>query len=120
MKVYSDILTEQDLRVALAEAVNTCTPGHCGFERLAPLPRPRLRSRGWDVLLHRAGGRPFNTGKRGSEYSERTGAGAASWDDYGRWLAALYELDPAMRAGYYLSRENFHLSTDGKYRPVTA
>jgi hypothetical protein len=119
MKVYSDKLTEQDLRVTLSTAVNTYVPGHCGFEKFEHLARPRLASRGWDVLLYRAGSRrPFATGRHGA--GDR---GAARYDDYGLWLAALYDLDPDMqvRGQYpYKGRDDFHRATEGKFRAVTA
>ncbi len=41
---------------------------------------------------------------------------AASYDEWGEWLAALFEVDPGMIAGQYKGRDDFHRQTEGKYR----
>lgn len=44
------------------------------------------------------------------------GAGfAASWADWGHFLAALFELDPSAKAGPYTGREDFHVQTRGEF-----
>jgi hypothetical protein len=40
---------------------------------------------------------------------------AASWDDWGRFFAAVFAIDPSARCGPYNGREDFHTKTDGKY-----
>jgi hypothetical protein len=106
MKIYSDVLLTADFTTAL--------PGSAFyFEHLRPLEKVRLRQRGWEVLMGRAGSRrTFNSGQFGAE-----GQGAASWDEWGTFLAALYEKDPEMRAGPYKSRADFHRETSRKYVP---
>ena len=120
MKIYSNTLTSGDLNAAIS-AANQHTQrdpdnpfhGSIGFERCRSLARPRVRARGWDVLLHRTGSTMhFNTGMHGAGED-----GAASWDDWGWFLAALYEQDPGMRAAYYTSAEDFHRSTGNAFRP---
>lgn len=120
MKIYSDVLDYQDLHRALVTAETAPGERLLYFERYDNLPRPRLRKRGWSVLLGRMGSRRrFNTGCYGA--GER---GAASRDDWGRFLAALYERDPDMRAGNgdgYTSRDDFHTKTGRRYlEAVTA
>lgn len=108
MKVYSDgsILNDGGLAAALPRGVT--------LDTLRPITRPRVRRFGWLVRLYRAGSRrAFNTGKHGA--GDR---GAATWDDYGAWIARLYDRDPLARIGPYTSRENFHEATHGKYAPI--
>jgi hypothetical protein len=105
MRIYTEnIITGADMYNSLA-----AVPG-LGFEHYAPLPRPRLAARGWDILLRRAGSsRHFNSGQRGAGDE-----GAASWADYGWFLAALYAIDPTMKVrggGNYDSADDFHAQT---------
>lgn len=106
MKIYSDTLVTADFDPAV--------PGkEFYFEHLRPLEKVLLRERGWEVLIGRAGSkRSFNSGQYGAE-----GQGAASWDEWGTFLATLYEKDPEMRAGPYKSRAHFHESTNRQYVP---
>jgi hypothetical protein len=107
MKFYSDTLTPEDFRAALSVAAGL------GLEEFTPLTRPKLRRHGWNLRLSRAGSRrPFSSGQSGA-----TGAGAASWADYGWFIAALYKRDPGMQAGSYKDRDDFHAKTEGAFRP---
>jgi hypothetical protein len=111
MKIYSDTLVTLDIGYVAHNDT------HVGIKCCEPLKAPRLRKQGWNVRLYRIGSRRhFNTGRYGSSGE----TGAASWDDYGHFLAALYEADPAMRAGPYTSREHFHQATHGTYLPANA
>lgn len=120
MKIYSNVLTGADLDAAI-RAANEHTPrrdvdpfyGIIGFERCRELSRTRIRARGWDVLLYRIGSTAhFNTGQYGAGEE-----GAASWDDWGWFLAGLYRHDPVMRAGYYNGEADFHRATRNGFRP---
>jgi hypothetical protein len=108
VKIYSDKLTPGNLTAA-----TRVVPG-LGFENFQPLPRPKLASAGWDILLCRAGSnRTFNSGQRGAG-----GEGAASWADYGWFLAELYKTDPDMKvraAANYDSGADFHHKTRGSF-----
>lgn len=110
MRIYSDgdILKDGGMTAAL--------PAGIGFETFKPmLGTPRVRRFAWDVRLTREGSRrAFNTGKHGASRDR----GAASWDDYGVWIARLYDRDPLARIGPYSSRENFHAKTHGNYAPI--
>lgn len=108
MKVYSD----RDLELDILNAMEWPVYGSC-----SPLGgRLRVRRYGWDVELHSMeSNRYHNSGTHGAntESSHR----AASYTDYGRFIAALYEVDPCARIGrQYDSREEFHEATGGKFR----
>ena len=111
MKIYSDTLSGADLDAATS-AASEHAGAPVGFERYRELARPRIRARGWDILLYRTGSRMhFNTGQHGAGED-----GAASWDDWGWFLAELYGRDPGMRAAHYSSAAAFHEATGGRYR----
>jgi hypothetical protein len=100
MKVYSDILTREDLYVALPADV------YADVRNI----NTRKRARGWEVHLEGLGAR--HTRKRNSG---NYGAGhemAATWDDHGVWMAALYEIDPLAQIACYSDRDNFYESTE--------
>ena len=40
---------------------------------------------------------------------------AATWDDWGQYLANLYRMDGTMIAGPYKGRDHFHAVTNNKY-----
>jgi hypothetical protein len=108
MKFYSNTLTEADFYSAL-----TRTPDPVYMESFEPLNRPQIRTRGWNVLIGRDGShRPFATGTRGA--GDR---GAATWDDWGRYLAVLFDMDPDLQvpSAKYAGRASFHARTQGAY-----
>lgn len=108
MKIYSDILTTADFTPCLPDS-------RFYFEHLRPLEKVLLRARGWEVLIGRQGSRRrFNTGTHGAGCE-----GAATHDEWGEFLAALYEKDPDMRAGHYRSKGDFHATTGNRYVPWT-
>lgn len=107
MKIYSDTITRSS---EMTSALATVPGLH--FARVTGISRPRVRKHGWDIQLGREGSRrQFNSGSHGASGE----TGAASWDDYGNFLAALFELDPHIRAGYYDGRTNFHQRTRFRY-----
>jgi hypothetical protein len=120
MKIYSNVLTGGDLSAAIRTAnehsgrmAGDPFAGSIGFERYRELARPRIRARGWDVLLYRIGSTMhFNSGKYGAGEQ-----GAASWDDWGWFLAELFRRDPVMRAAYYDGEADFHRATRNGFRP---
>jgi hypothetical protein len=104
VKLYSDTLTGADLNDALPRGV--------GIETLS-IGRPRNAARGWTVRLYCYGNRRLrNSGRHGAESQ---GPPAASWDQHGEWMAALYDRDPHARIGPYTGRDDFHTKTDGAY-----
>jgi hypothetical protein len=103
VKIYSDKLTPGNLTAAAR-----IVPG-LGFENFRPLPRPRLARAGWDILLYRSGSHQGFAKGYGSH-----GHGAASWADYGWFLAGLYEADPDMKvraSANYDGAADFHRQT---------
>ncbi len=73
----------------------------------------RKRDHAFEVALRGYGARHtrhVNTGQRGAgdEY-------AATYSDWGHWLAKLFEKDPRMIAGQYASRADFHTQTERLY-----
>lgn len=102
MRVYGDTLTASDLRAAV--------PDGCVLE-LVTIDAPRTRARGWNVKLRRPGSSRFtNSGRYGAGE-----LGAASWDDYGVWIARLYAIDEGARIAHYDGRADFERQTDGAY-----
>ena len=107
MKIYSETLTEADLRKA--------PPAGTSLTKVEAVSAPRPRTHAWKVQLGRAGSRrPFNSGTFGAD-----GEGAASWDDWGWFLSALYQRDPQMIAGgtgLYKDAGDFHAKTHDTFR----
>lgn len=107
MKVYSDVLTGPDLLRAV--------PRGCQLE-LVTIRSPRVRARGWVVRLSRPSSRRhFNTGQYGAG-----DFGAASWDDHGVWMAALFAIDPSARLAHWDGVEAFTEGTHGAYQAVAS
>ncbi len=104
MKVYSDILTREDLFAALPSDV------YADVRNI----NTRKRARGWEVHLEGLGGR--HTRRRNSGRYGATGQGgmAATWDDHGVWMAALYEIDPLAQIACYRDRDDFYESTENE------
>lgn len=104
MKVYSDKLTRADLYGAL--------PGPSLYLEATEIRGARVRSRGWTVRLEalRGAGRFRNSGQYGAESTR-----AATWDEHGEWMAALFAIDPDARIAVYDGRAEFERVTKGEY-----
>jgi hypothetical protein len=59
---------------------------------------PRSYSRGYEFFCESFDGRYARNGRGGR---------AASWTDYGRFMALLYKLDPQARISFYTDATNF-------------
>lgn len=77
----------------------------------------RTHARRLDVRLE-------GTGERHTRWANGNPHGRADWkaatrDDWGHFLAALYDADPSMRCvdTGYTSRTSFHVATKGRYNP---
>lgn len=100
MKIHSDTLTINDLHRATS-------PGSfwiCDYQRESS----RSRAEGWKVYL--TGSSPYAQNSHG----KRSG-NAATYDEWGVFLARLYALDTRMIAGPYKGVEDFNRQTEGKY-----
>jgi hypothetical protein len=100
MRLHTDLLTASDLYRALPSCVE-----------LDEIQRgSRSRDHAFEVALIGRGTRHTrrrNTGQRGADgYSY-----AATWSDWGRWLAALFTIDPHAIAGHYNGAADFHAKT---------
>ena len=107
MKLYSDTLDSQRLAAAArAEGL---------YLELASMSRPRKRARGWTVRLSNPSSRRHrNSGTHGAATWELDPP--ASWDDHGRWMARLYDLDPGMVVAEYDGAADFHRATRGAFK----
>ena len=99
MRIHTS-LTEQDIRAAGRLA-------GVEFERLT-VHGSRKRPRAFDVILT-GGSIHANHWTRSGEYR------AATWDQWGVFLGALYRQDSAMDCGAYVNAEHFAWSTHGRY-----
>jgi hypothetical protein len=105
MRLHSDIITARDIHAATPADVAADVSQHGS----------RSRARAFEVSLEGLGGRHTrkkNSGNRGAGYEY-----AASWDDWGVWLARLFEIDPNMTATYYKDRADFYAQT-ARYVPA--
>lgn len=105
MKVYSDVLTPAMLADAL--------PPDVTFASMRTIQRPRVRARGWEIHLEGLGARHtrrVNSGEYGAGYHA-----AATYDDHGWWMAALFAIDPDARISWWYGANAFHAGTEYKY-----
>jgi hypothetical protein len=100
MRIHSDHLDELEIRKAARLA-------GVSFTRFS-LHGSRSRAAGFDVILTGSSPRRQN---QGEDY-------AATWDEWGVFLNALFAIDEHAIAGRggYESAEHFHWSTGGRYR----
>lgn len=99
MKIHSDHLDILEVRKAATVAgVDFTRLGHKGS---------RSREFAFDVILTGSSPRRQNGGEDP----------AATWDEWGIFLAALFTVDPDMVTTYYESAEHFHWSTGGRFLP---
>jgi hypothetical protein len=122
MKLHSNVITTADVYAAVREhcpgvVVDTCE-----------VQGSRSRKIGFKVLLESDGtpdkaGTPRrfarNVGTSG-RYPGQPPGFAASYDDWGWFLSALFALDPDLIAGPYKGVEDFDAKTEGKYSAATA
>lgn len=104
MKIHTDKLTEADLYASRPSGV-AVEWSPCGS---------RKRACGFHVTLTYYGPekrRPKNSGHAGA-YGDR----AATWDEWGIWIARLYEIDPGAVIGCYADRDDFYATT-AKWQP---
>lgn len=117
MKLHSDILTMTDIAVA------TRAHGMTGVYADTEFAGSRSREFAFVVHLTGTSSRRPNGGTRGADHSDDY---AATWDEWGMFLAALYRVDPQMLAGgsagrpTYASAEAFHAATGDRFETLTA
>lgn len=103
MRIHSDTLTLHDLSMATSAA------GMRGVYLLGNTPRvheSRSRARAYEVRL--GGNSPYRT------QGDRD-VNAATWDEWGIFLADLFRRDMKMVSPYYLSLDHFVWTTAGRF-----
>lgn len=115
MKVWSKTLTTADLFTA-AVRVNAEFPGCAVYLEHDVELHEGPRTRRFDhVHLRSRFGRHYpNSGTSGAQSWE--GQVAASWAEWGWFLARVFEVDPDARCGDYRSADDFHAQTGERFR----
>lgn len=105
MMIHTNVLTRDEITAAARRA-------GVGFERLEQRGS-RRRARKFDVILEgsgQTGGAWGNSGTYGAaQYA------AATWDEWGIFLAALFTVDPEVYTDAYDGAEHFRWSTGARY-----
>lgn len=73
----------------------------------------RTHAHGYNVHLEGSSGRATNSGHFGAGSHP-----AATWDEWGVFLAHLFAVDPTTDATYYKGRDDFDLQTGERYTPT--
>lgn len=119
MRIHTDHLTRDDLRCALTST--GLTREGVWLDNLSE-HGSRSRAHAYEVSLRADPGKDRNGKTRRAPNSGNHGADfgkAATYDEWGYWLAELFELDPCAVMTYYKSREDFHRSTRGAFVPAS-
>lgn len=113
MRLHTDTLTIEDVckaaTVARAWFDMDDDPSYWGPTRPTE-HRSRKRARAFEVKLRGESARYPNGGRNGSD--DHT----ATWDQWGVFLAALFELDPRMTCWAYDGAASFHAKTADRFR----
>ena len=115
MKIHSDHLDEAKLRDALATAKDAGLVARDVVLAIYPTGS-RKRAHAWDCHLSTSEKRRPDGKVRhraGSSISLRPSA--ATYDEWGHWLANVFTCDPNAIAGSYGSGPHFHYMTEGRY-----
>jgi hypothetical protein len=107
MRIHTDLLVEADLDGAVPAGL---TVEH---ERKGS----RKRTRAYDVRLGSPTKEPGDGRRRPNSGQFGAGAGwAATYDEWGAFIATLYDYDPDALIGPYQGEQHFHETTHGRYR----
>ena len=101
MRIHTDKLATADLLAAAGKAF-------VQFERL-DVKGSRSHHHAFDVLL--SGSSPRR--------AQRNDFYAATWDEWGIFLAEVFSRDPGARADRYADAESFHRITGDRFRSLT-
>lgn len=111
MRLHTDLLTADELRAAL---VATGLSKKGVWLEVCEEKGSRSHRRAFEVRLgaeQRPGRHYTNSGK----YGANTGFYAATYDEWGYWLAEVYRRDAYVKAGQYADRVDYHAQTKGFY-----
>lgn len=104
MRIHSDTLTNRDL-------ANAATIARVSFDKWED-KGSRKRDHAFEVTLTGESRRRPNSGNVGA-----SDAYAATWDQWGVFLAVLFSIDPAMVTPYYKDATEFHYRTRDRFLP---
>lgn len=99
MKLYANEITEKEIMDAALQA-------GASVEKMI-VRRGRRFARTFDVILS-------GSGPRRSQWREQS-VPAATWDEWGIFMARLFDHEPTMRIGPYRDRDHFRWSTGDRY-----
>ena len=102
MRIHTNLLTESDIRGLV--------PATAYVGKLST-HKSRKRSHAFELNL---GG----SGRTGGQWGQQDGK-AATWDEWGMFLAALYEADPDAVTPYYEDADDFDFRTGGRFDDLT-
>jgi len=115
VKIHSDIITATDIASAAthASSITRANSENTGVYRYAMVRTTRCepkgsrkRARAFDVIL-------TGSNTRGQQHDPRTPA--ATYDEWGHFLAHLFAIDPKMVTPYYADAADFHTKTANCY-----
>jgi hypothetical protein len=114
MKIYSDKLTEADVRTAVHDA-RQLDGADIMIEDLRTWT-PRSHRNGIEMWLYADHGK-FSTGRNQGPGPRGEAARAASWDAWGHVIARLFAQDPDARVGWYDGVDDFITKVRQANRP---
>lgn len=105
MRIHTSTLTEDDVRQAAKIAgVGVYRLGRHGS---------RKRDHAFDVIIE-------GSGRTGTRYGQNHDMIAATWDEWGIFLAELFRRDDTVTVPpYYYDAEHFHWATADRFRDLT-
>jgi hypothetical protein len=109
MRIHTDALTSTDIHQAALIARVDYAEG--GFT----IHGSRTRSRAFNVTLTGESRRRPNRGTSRDRYNPDY---AATWDQWGVFLAVLFDRDPDMVTPYYADRDDFNYKTDARFTKI--
>lgn len=119
MKLHSSKLTEEDIRRALRQAQANGQIADDVFMVEFVASGSRSRARSWAIQL---GALDKGSGPTKSRHYKNSGVGeinrsiwAASYDEWGWFIAQLFAVDPDATFGPYLGLDSFNAQTASKY-----
>ncbi len=120
MRLHTNTLKENDIYVALNNAKDAGKIDRLvQFETLED-KGSRTRERAFEVQLGWYGEKVKGDGRRwkntGNNGADSDGCYAATYDEWGWFIAELYRLDSALVFGHYKDRATFNTMTKNAYR----
>jgi hypothetical protein len=119
MRIHTDTLTRQDIIAALNHEITAGNVAPQVNFKILSQHGSRSHNRAFEVQLEAAGKIPGDGrrgGNSGSYGAMQDGTFAATYDEWGFFLARLFDLDAALSAGRaYPNRDEFHAVTTDNY-----